>query len=257
MLIAIWGRDGIGKSTLADTIGGLFAKQSIAAVIDTDLTQPTLPMRLSGMKPEMDASLGKAISGIGISDAAKYLHQHPKQKQLFYAGLTDNDEYLSYEIGLEADNKAQDFIELCADMTDNIILDLSGQRTDPFVPGALINADKVLILFTPDVQGICWYNAIKPLFKSMNTKGHIIPVAAMAGRYYDLSVIEKAADIRFAAALPFVKDFRQNASESPLNGSTLSALQYVRRVKKILTLLKGGDEVEPDVSGISISKPEY
>ncbi len=204
----------------------------------------------------MDASLGKTISGIGISDAAKYLHQHPKQKQLFYAGLTDNDEYLSYEIGLEADNRAQDFIELCADMTDNIILDLSGQRTDPFVPGALINADKVIVLFTPDVQGVCWYNAVKPLLQSMNAQGRVVPVAAMTGRYYDLSVIDKAADIRFAAVLPFVKEFRQNPSEFPLNGTTLPALQYVRRVKKILTLLKGGDEVEPDVSGINISKPE-
>ena len=45
MLIAIWGRDGTGKSTLADALGLLFAKRGVTAIIDTDLTQPTLPQR--------------------------------------------------------------------------------------------------------------------------------------------------------------------------------------------------------------------
>jgi hypothetical protein len=76
----------------------------------------------------------------------------------------------------------------------------------------------------------------------MNAQERIVPVAVMVDRHHDLSVIEKAADFQFAAALPFVKEFRQNTGESPLKGSTLFAMQYVRQVKKIFTLLKGGDE---------------
>ena len=37
MLITVWGRDGIGKSALCDTLGILFARQGTTAVIDTDL----------------------------------------------------------------------------------------------------------------------------------------------------------------------------------------------------------------------------
>ncbi len=48
MLISIWGRDGVGKSTLADALGGLFSQRGITVVIDTDLTQPTLPVRING-----------------------------------------------------------------------------------------------------------------------------------------------------------------------------------------------------------------
>lgn len=242
MQIAIWGRDGIGKSTLADALGGLFAKQSITAVIDTDLTQPTLPMWLPGVKAEPDTSLGKAITGVGTSEMTKYLHLHPKQNQLFYVGLTADDEYLSYEIGLEADNQAQDFVELCADLTDRIILDLSGQRTDPFVPGALVNADKLIVLFTPDVQGVCWYNAVKPLLQSMNAQGRVVPVVAMADPHQDLSAIEKAADVSFATVLPFVKEFRRNPGDSPQNGTTIAATQYAKQVKKLMKLLKAGDD---------------
>lgn len=244
MLIAIWGRDGIGKSTLADTLGGLFAKKEISLVIDTDMTQPTLPVRINGRRFDEDTSLGNAISGMGTGDAAPYLHQHPKQKQLFYAGLTDRDEYLSYEIGLEADNHAKDFIELCTEMTDTVILDLSGQRTDPFVPCALIHADKVIVPITPDVQGVCWFNAVKPLLHSMNAKERILPVAAMTDKHHDLTAIEKVADIHFVATLPFVKEFRQrrDTGASSLDGTTPAALRYIRQVQKLHALLKGVDE---------------
>jgi MinD superfamily P-loop ATPase len=61
MLITIWGRDGSGKSSLADHLGSLLVRDSLAAVIDTDLTQPTLPVRLSGMNFKRERSLGRAI----------------------------------------------------------------------------------------------------------------------------------------------------------------------------------------------------
>jgi MinD-like ATPase involved in chromosome partitioning or flagellar assembly len=237
MLIAVWGRDGIGKSALCDTLGILFARQGVTAVIDTDLTQPTLPLRLNGMKIDADASLGKAI-GMGAMDATPYLHQHPKLKTLFYAGLTDKDEYLSYELGLETDGAAQDFVERCAELTDTVILDLSGQRSDPFLPGALIHADRVIVLFTPDVQGICWFNSVKPLLATMNAQERILTVAAMVGRQHDLSAAEKAADAKLAAALLYVQEFRQDCD--PGAGTTPAAMRYLREVKKLHALLEGG-----------------
>lgn len=245
MLIAIWGRDGVGKSTLCDALGILFAKQGVTAVIDTELTQPTLPMRVNGKHFDTDASLGKAISGMVMGDVSRHLHQHPKQKSLFYTGLTDRDEYLSYEIGLEADDAAQDFIEQCKELADTVILDLSGQRTDPFVPCALIHADKVIAVFTPDVQGECWFNAVKPLLHSMNAQGRVLPVAALVDNHHDLSAIEKAADAQFTAALPFVKELRQirDAGAFPLDGTTPAALRYARQAQKLYTLLKGADAV--------------
>ena len=239
MVIAVWGRDGIGKSVLCDMLGKLFSKKGVTVIIDTDLTQPTLPMRLNGVKIEADASLGKAI-GMGTLDAAIYLNQHPKLRTLFYAGLTEHDEYLSYELGLEADNVAQDFVERCIELADTVILDLSGQRSDPFLPGALIHADKVITLFTPDVQGTCWANSIKALISTMNAQARVLPVAVMTGRMNDLSVVEKAVDTKLAAALPYIREFRQ---DSMIDGTMPAAMRYLREVKKLHTLLKGADAI--------------
>ncbi|MFZ5973986.1 MAG: hypothetical protein ACOYU3_01075 [Bacillota bacterium] len=245
MLIAIWGRDGIGKSTLADALGSLFMKHKITAIIDTDLTQPTLPMRLSGQHLDGVTSLGRAIAGIGTNDVPHYLHQHPRHKSLFYAGLTDKDDYLSYEIGLEADNHAKDFIEGCQTVADVVILDLSGQRTDPFVPCALIHADWIIIPVTPDVQGICWFNAVKPLIESMSAQGRILPVATLVDKHQNLQKIEKAMDMYFATALPYVNEFRQmrDTDASPLNGTTPNALRYAKAVRKLYTQLKGAESI--------------
>ena len=242
MLISIWGRDGIGKSKLADALGFLFSQNDVTTIIDTDLTQPTLPIRLNGKKFDSNHSLGKAVSGIGTSCATRYLHQHPKKKQLFYAGLTDKDEYLSYEIGLEADNNAQDFIEACKEVAKVVILDLSGQRTDPFVPCALSHSDKIIIPITPNVQGICWYNAVQPLLHTMSTKKSILPVTAMTERSHDLPIVEKAANLHFAAELPFVKEFRQDSITPPSDCTSLPALRYAKQVKKLHSLLKGDDK---------------
>lgn len=239
MVIAVWGRDGIGKSTLCDTLGKQFAKMGVTVIIDTDLTQPTLPVRLNGVKVDADASLGKAI-GIGAMDAAPYLHQHPKIKTLFYAGLTDKDEYLSYELGLEADNSAQDFVERCGELADTVILDLSGQRSDPFLPGALIHADKVIVLFTPDVHGICWFNSVKPLISTMNAQERILPVTVIMDRHHHLSAVEKATDMKLNAALPYVKESRQDGIS---NGTTRTTTRYHREVKKLQSLLKGVDAI--------------
>lgn len=235
MLIAIWGRDGIGKSTLSDALGGLLAKRSVTAILDTDLTQPTLPMRANGKKLSADTSLGKAISGGITGDITRYLHRHPHHKSLFYAGLTDTDEYMTYEIGLEAKDAAQDFISQCAGLADTVILDLSGQRTDPFIPCALARAEKVIVLITPDVQGVCWFNAVKPLLEAMNAQGRVLPVAAMVDRHA-IDAVEKALDLRFTAELPYVRELRQirDTGADPL----ASAARYAKQARKLCALLK-------------------
>jgi hypothetical protein len=152
---------------------------------------------------------------------------------------------MSHEIGLEGDKSAQDFIRQCTELADTVILDLSGQRYDPFLFGALINAHKVVVPFTPDVQGVCWYNAVKPLFEGLKAQDRVLPVAAMEDKHHDLPSIEKAAGIHFAAALPFVKEFRymRDTGVSPLDGATSAAFRYMCQINKICVLLRGSETV--------------
>ncbi|MEA4890786.1 MAG: hypothetical protein VB070_15115 [Clostridiaceae bacterium] len=203
MLISIWGRDGSGKSTLADYLGSQISKTSLAAVIDTDLTQPTLPVRLPGVRFVKEKSLGRAISGAGTQEIKRYLHQDPKNAGLFYAGLLNGDDYLAYEIGLEAETAADLFVKNCSTTVDHVILDCSGQRTDPFVPLALKDSDHILILLTPDLQGICWWQSVEPLLKQLNALSKIQLVLSPVQRHHQESWIQESLSSKVAAALPF------------------------------------------------------
>ena len=100
MIIGIWGQAGTGNSTLAVTLGKYLTKNGIVLIVDTDLTQPTLPTHIKSKVIESSGSLGRALN-IGMQEATKYMHQDKKYKRLFYAGLTQQDTILSYEYGFE------------------------------------------------------------------------------------------------------------------------------------------------------------
>jgi hypothetical protein len=247
MLIAVWGRDGTGKSTLADGFAVLLSENGLTVVVDTDLTQPTLPARLPGAAIPPGESLGKAISGTGAPEISRYLHRHTKRKALFFAGLADGDEYLSYELGLDASEAAGGFVGKCIGAADHVILDCSGQRTDPFMPYALAKADAVVIPMTPDIQGVCWWLSVKPFLDRMNAGERAVPVAATVQGYQNPGWAAEAAGLRFAAELPFAPELGRLRGMGclPDGCSTPKALAWSRQVKKLLRLLleerKGGE----------------
>lgn len=209
MLVMIWGRDGSGKSTLADHLGSVLSRDSLVAVIDSDLTQPTLPIRLSGMNFRRERSLGRAIAGTGTSEAKTYLHQHPDCHGLFFAGLLHEDDYLSYEIGLEAEQAAAQFIRQCQDTVDHVILDCSGQRTDPFVPIGLQAADQILIILTPDLQGICWWKSVAPLLKQLNVTDKIKMILSPVQKHHQVDWIESGVGSEVHYSLAYTPELNE------------------------------------------------
>lgn len=244
MVIAIWGRDGIGKSTLCDGLAELFAQQGVTLVIDTDLTQPTVPTRIQRAGLDAETSLGKAISGIDVTDVTRYWHQHPRHKSLFYAGLTEHDGYLTHELALEDRESAVAFLEESLEVADTVILDLSGQRADPFLIGGLTFSDRALIAFPPNLQGIYWFNGIKPLLELLQAQHSVLPIALPLIQPCDEALVEKATDAQFAALLPYAHEHyrMREAGTSPLNGTTPSAIRYARSVRRLYDAIKEGSE---------------
>ena len=236
MLISIWGRDGSGKSTLADYLGSQISKKSLAAVIDTDLTQPTLPIRLPGFCFVKDNSLGRAIAGAGTMEIKRYLHQDPKNDGLFYAGLLNGDDYLAYEIGLEAESAAGLFVKNCSSNVDHVILDCSGQRTDPFIPLAVKNSDHILILITPDLQGICWWQSVEPLLKQLNVLNKVHLVLSPVHRHHQESWIQESLGIKIAATLPLADELNilRCSGQNPSETITRSGRSWCRSATDLL-----------------------
>ena len=133
----------------------------------------------------------------------RYLHQHPKEKSLFFSGLLNGDDYLSFEIGLEAEAAAGLFVKNCSSIVDHVILDCSGQRTDPFVPLALKESDHILVLLTPDPQGICWWKSVEPLLTQLNALSKVQLILSPFQQYHQENWVQESIPLKIAASLPF------------------------------------------------------
>jgi hypothetical protein len=91
-----------------------------------------------------------------------------------------------------------------------VIVDCSGQRADPFLPDALIKSDKVLILISPDLQGISWWRSIKPLIDEMKVEHKVIPVISQLHEHHNKKWLQEGYGFDQFVALPFTRELNLN-----------------------------------------------
>jgi MinD-like ATPase involved in chromosome partitioning or flagellar assembly len=209
MMIAIWGKDGTGKSTLAEAVGLFYTKKrGLALVIDSDTTQPTLTGRIPVEQHKRNGSIGQMLASPSVSDVAGTFHQHPKYEGLFFAGTTCKDNYLSYESGMEQSASASEYLQQCKAQVDAVVVDCSGQKDDPFVPVSLMQADRILLLFSPTVEGVAWVMSVHPLLERLGVMGKTRFVASQVHKHQDIRAVEKTLG-RKVNTLPFDRSLHQ------------------------------------------------
>ena len=109
-------------------LGSIYARKDTVGVIDTCLSHPTLPVHMPEKKLDAELSLGRFLNRLGSNEIRPYFHQSPICDGLFFAGLSDGDSYTDFEIGLEAADRARDFLLQSEKMLGTVILDCSVQR---------------------------------------------------------------------------------------------------------------------------------
>lgn len=216
MKIAIWGCGGTGKTTLACSLGSMYAAHGTVGVIDTNLCHPTLPLHLSGVKLDPERSLGRYLNRLGTNEIRPYYHQHPTCGGMFFAGLSDRASYTDFEIGFEAIDRAKEFVEQSEEMLGTIILDCSVQRTDPFLPVMLRHADYIILPIVPNVGAVYWYKSIQPMLQNAGALSRTLPIAVMAMPFRLQDEIERQLNIKFAAQFRYSPELARLRDECRL-----------------------------------------
>lgn len=199
MVLSIMGRDGIGKTSVAIAVGGYLARDDLTLIINTDMTLPTTIRQDSGLH-----SLGHYLSLASRRPVTSYLQQHEKIKNLFFAGTSLMDDVFSYPVDLDNTQQAAYFIEEALKEVSHIVIDLSGQSMDPFLPVSVERADLPVFMTSCDAEGINSLYAMQRLFKASACPVRMALSKTQA--WHDIGAFEKTSGRKAEYNFTFSKD---------------------------------------------------
>lgn len=248
-IITVWGNPGCGKSMFCCCLAKvLTAGREKALIINADSSTPMLPVWMPERILETNASIGNVLTGLEINTAlvaerVTILKEYPFIGVMGYAAGENPFSYpeLKYD-------KIKLFIAEAAKLVDYIILDCSSNMLNFFTPTAIEAADVVVRIITPDLRGLNYLRAHKPLLT--DDKFHYGSHLTFAGLARPFHAIDEMDHLigGFDGLLPYAKEIERCGT----SGQMFKALaycnqRYINSLKLIRERLEQSGEDSPDV----------
>ena len=222
-IITVWGNPGCGKSMFCCCLAKILtANKDKALIINADSSTPMLPVWMPERILETDASIGNVLTGLEINTAlvaerVTILKEYPFIGVMGYAAGENPFSYpeLKYE-------KIKLFIAEASKLVDYIILDCSSNMLNFFTPTAIEAADLAIRIITPDLRGLNYLRAHRPLL--MDEKFHYDSHLTFAGLARPFHAIDEMDHLigGFDGLLPYAKEIERCGT----GGQMFKALAY-------------------------------
>ena len=222
-IITVWGNPGCGKSMFCCCLAKvLTAGKEKALIINADSSTPMLPVWMPERILETSASIGNVLTGLEINTAlvaerVTILKEYPFIGVMGYAAGENPFSYpeLKYD-------KIKLFIAEAAKLVDYIILDCSANMLNFFTPTAIEAADVIVRIITPDLRGLNYLRAHKPLLT--DDKFHYDSHLTFAGLARPFHAIDEMDHLigGFDGLLPYAKEIERCGT----GGQMFKALAY-------------------------------
>ncbi len=222
-IITVWGNPGCGKSMFCCCLAKvLTANKDKALIINADSSTPMLPVWMPERILETDASIGNVLTGLEINTAlvaerVTILKEYPFIGVMAYAAGENPFSYpeLKYD-------KIKLFIAEASKLVDYIILDCSSNMLNFFTPTAIEAADLAVRIITPDLRGLNYLRAHRPLLT--DDKFHYGSHLTFAGLARPFHAIDEMDHLigGFDGLLPYAKEIERCGT----GGQMFKALAY-------------------------------
>lgn len=253
-IITIWGNPGCGKSMFCCCLAKvLTANKDKAIIINADSSTPMLPVWMPDRILETGASIGNVLTGLEINTAlvaerVTILKEYPFIGVMAYSAGENPFSYpeLKYE-------KIKLFITEAAKLVDYIILDCSSNMLNFFTPTAIEAADLAVRIITPDLRGLNYLRAHKPLLT--DDKFHYDSHLTFAGLARPFHAIDEMDHLigGFDGLLPYAKEIERCGT----GGQMFKALAYCnQRYINSLKLVRERLTQPEDIPAENESAPE-
>lgn len=244
-IITVWGNPGSGKSMFCCNLAKvLTAGKAKALIINADASTPMLPVWMPDRILETNMSIGNVMTALEINNAlvaerVVILKEYPFIGVMGYAAGENPFSYPELKY-----NKIRQFIQEASKLVEYIILDCSSNMLNFFTPTAIESADLVVRVITPDLRGLNYLKAHKPLLT--DEKFHFPTHLTFAGMARPFHAIDEMDHLigGFDGLLPYSKEIERCGT----SGQMFKALaycnqRYISSLKLVRELIDASDEV--------------
>ena len=257
-IITVWGNPGCGKSMFCCCLAKvLTAGKEKALIINADSSTPMLPVWMPERILETSASIGNVLTGLEINTAlvaerVTILKEYPFIGVMGYAAGENPFSYpeLKYD-------KIKFFIGEAAKLVDYILLDCSSNMLNFFTPTAIEAADVIVRIITPDLRGLNYLRAHRPLLT--DDKFHYGSHLTFAGLARPFHAIDEMDHLigGFDGLLPYAKEIERCGT----GGQMFKALaycnqRYINSLKLVRERLTQPEDI-PAESGPALEREPY
>lgn len=247
-IITVWGNPGCGKSMFCCILAKvLTAGKQKAIIINADSATPMLPVWMPDRLLEKSASIGGVLSSLEINSAlvaerVAILKDYPFIGVMGYAAGETPFSYpeLKYD-------RIKLLISETARLVDYVILDCSSNVVNFFTPTAIESADLCIRILTPDLRGINYLKAHRPLLT--DAKFRYEEHLTFAGLARPFHAIDEMGHLigGFDGILPYAKEIeRCGTSGEMFRALAYCNQRYINTTKTVLQRLKALDPAELD-----------
>lgn len=243
-IIAIWGNPDSGKTTLSIKLAmELSSRGKKVVLIHTDKMIPTLPTYMPSLQ-EPILSLGQIltaplISQESILEGAMVIKDHKNLAILSYLQGENQRSYAQV-----TKDRVIDFMILLKHVADMVIMDCSSRLYEDMLSRLAVEmADQVMVLITPDLKAMVYFDSNLKLLKEGVEEG-LIPVLSKVQPGMPKNLVANCfGGIQYQ--LPLSAAIIKESMEGDLMTESLTkeGLLYHQTVEKLLLELMGENDL--------------
>ena len=231
-LIAVYGSPGSGKTTIALKLAMsayLQTKDESVVFLSPDLTAPSMALLFPNYHPDEICSLSTVLDNTEISSENILKNSVTVKTMKNFCCLGFKAGENKYSFPVPTAEKINTLFDVLCDSFDYVFVDCS---SDEISKKALIKANKIIRVISPDLKGMTWYSSNKHTDRTENED--LFNVVNITEKELFLPTEEVCTKLHsVAAVLPYSRAVRQQM----IDGRMYERLNDKKYNKKMLSIV--------------------